>query len=72
MRVSTEELALYGTLIAFFSTSLTLIVKAILKSNCVSIECCCMKCHREIDKELEKQIDVEFGESTPSTSTQKK
>ncbi len=69
MSISTEELALYGTLIAFFSTSLTLIVKAVLKSNCVSIECCCMKCHREIDKDLEKQIDLEFVE--PQTSTNK-
>ena len=71
--MSPEEVALYSMIIAAASTSLTLIVKAVLKSNCVEVKCGpCIHCRREILDDIEQQkIELELSGDVASTSTKK-
>ena len=51
--------AFFTGLTASISGMITLITRAILKSNCVKLECGCIKCEREathIAKELELNV----------------
>jgi len=57
-----EDTVFYSLLIGFLSTSLTLVVKAILKSGCSRVDCLCFKCVR--DPTPVGETDIELG-STP-------
>ena len=52
-------IAFFTGLVASVSAMVTLITQAILKSNCVSLDCGCFRCTREathVAKELELNI----------------
>ena len=57
-------LAVIGAIAGFLGLSL----KMALKSKCDSIECCCIKIHRNIQAELEEEkYDIEHHASSDSS-----
>jgi len=48
MAITEAEVAFYLTLTTILSGLITVIVRALLKSNCVEFRCCGLECKRDI------------------------
>lgn len=59
MTLSTEEIAFYTGIATILSGVFTITIKAVLRSNCVRVTCCCLECSREPTTNP-KDFDIEM------------